>query len=682
MLKNMRLWQRIILMLVFPLIGMSLFAYLFVQEQFRVSSEMVTLQSLSDLAIKISDLVHEQQKERGATAVFIGSSGTKLQSVMSSQRVATDEKRKMFAEELEHFDKTKFNDSFNEKLKSFTDELAKLNTIRSSADRLAITAQESTAYYTGLNAKALNIIAYMPSQSSDPQMVMSLVGFGNFLQAKELAGIERATGAGGLSMGKFTAEALDKFKSVIASQNTYNQIFLSVATPEQLKIYQKVMDGADAKEVERMRAIIITGGLSGDIQGIKGDYWYETITKKINGLKEIENSLGQDMQAVMAQTEEKANKHAHMALISSLLGLMLTFVLGGFVTRTVTKPISALLMSMRDIAGGAYDKLVPYADRTHEIGQMANSVEIFRKNGMDKLRLEAQAKEAAIKAEEEKKQAMSDLASEFESNVQGIITTVASAATQLYQTADSMQKTVTNVSEQSRTASDASQQTSHNVQNVSASVEEMYASIKEIAGQIAKSSALVVETVTRAQQADAATKTLTGAVTQISSILQAVQEIAGQINLLALNATIESARAGEAGKGFAVVASEVKSLAGQTSKATEEIAKQIANVQNASKEVVEVLSTIQNAVNNVNQYSAGIASAVEEQSAATGEISVNMQQASQGVQNIAGNVAHITQGASEADHAAQEVLNAAQMLSKQSENLNHQVKRFITKIAA
>lgn len=375
------------------------------------------------------------------------------------------------------------------------------------------------------------------------------------------------------------------------------------------------------------------------------------------------------------------NAVQNSTIATAIATLLSIIIVVGF-EKTVLRYLILIATRMRELSQGNKAIEVEGAERSDEIGEMAKSLQIFKENAIERDKLEEDQKKAEIAAQAEKKRMMQKLATDFQTSVQSIITAVAAASTELYQTAENMQGTVNNVSKQSDSAASLSQQTSSSVQSVSAAIEEMSASVKEIADQVGKSSSLVNETVAKTQQADKTTQTLSGAVGEISGILELIQNIAGQINLLALNATIESARAGDAGKGFAVVASEVKNLAGQTTKATEEIAKQIANVQQASNEVVSVLTTIQTSVGNVNQYSSGIASAVEEQSAATNEISTNMQRASQGVQNIANNISSITSDAANADHAAKEVLSAAQMLSKQSELLNQQVKIFLEGIAA
>ncbi len=178
------------------------------------------------------------------------------------------------------------------------------------------------------------------------------------------------------------------------------------------------------------------------------------------------------------------------------------------------------------------------------------------------------------------------------------------------------------------------QSTSANVQAVAAASEELSASVGEISSNMNRSLSLVEEIAQRADSAVNATQELNNASAAMDNIVNLIREIAGQINLLALNATIESARAGDAGRGFAVVAGEVKSLAGQTTKATEEISSNISTVQNLSNAVSEILQSIDSSVTNIRQFVSGVAGAIEEQTAVTRDISSNMQMAAVGVSSI------------------------------------------------
>jgi methyl-accepting chemotaxis protein len=165
-------------------------------------------------------------------------------------------------------------------------------------------------------------------------------------------------------------------------------------------------------------------------------------------------------------------------------------------------------------------------------------------------------------------------------------------------------------------------------------------------------------------------------------VVRLIEEIASQTNLLALNATIEAARAGEAGKGFAVVASEVKTLATQTSRATEEITSQISAVQAATQNSVQAIDRIGETIRAISSISGSIAAAVEEQTAATREIARNVEHAAQGTSHVTQNIHAVSAAASQTGTQAAGVLGSADHLARQSDQLRHELERFVAAVRA
>lgn len=273
-------------------------------------------------------------------------------------------------------------------------------------------------------------------------------------------------------------------------------------------------------------------------------------------------------------------------------------------------------------------------------------------------------------------------AERFDSTVQGMVHGVASAATEMRATAESMTQTVRSGRSDMTLAAEASNEASSNVQTVAAAAEELSCSIGEVSRQVQDSATIASNASQAAEQASQKMAGLAAAAEQIGAVVELITSIASQTNLLALNATIEAARAGEAGKGFAVVASEVKNLAGQTAKATEEIAAQIGHIQSATSDTAEGITGITETIRKVNEIAAAIAAAMEEQNAATAEISRNVQQASTGTQNVAESLNQAVGNTDTIQMAAGDVLNAADELSRQSEGLRATLNDFVAEFRA
>ena len=366
----------------------------------------------------------------------------------------------------------------------------------------------------------------------------------------------------------------------------------------------------------------------------------------------------------------------------SVIANVVLAIIGLVFSRGITQPLSRMNELIKQLADGNSDVEVTDIERGDEIGNIAKSALIFKENIQQKAHLEAQQKERDAKAQEERKQAMFDLANSFEHRVQGIVESVAAASTELTHTAELMTKEVNQSSHSSQDATVAVSQAAANVQTVAASLEEMTASVGEISSQIARSNDIINDTATRTAQADEYAQALVQSTDKVRNVIDLISEIASQIGLLALNATIESARAGEAGKGFAVVASEVKNLSVQTNKSIDEIRQVIEEMLTATNQITGAISSVSSSVGEVTENSTVIASAVEKQSATTNEISHNMQQVSTATGSVTDNLNEVNDTSQRAASSSNEVLVAASELSQQAEELDSQVKGFLQEIRA
>ncbi|MTI19076.1 globin-coupled sensor protein [Rhodobacteraceae bacterium RKSG542] len=234
----------------------------------------------------------------------------------------------------------------------------------------------------------------------------------------------------------------------------------------------------------------------------------------------------------------------------------------------------------------------------------------------------------------------------------------------LVNSADEMEQLAEQNKSTAISANNTATATAQNVQSGAASVEEMSASVSEIGQQVNKSAATARSVAEDAERTNKNLADLQAATDEIGAVTDLIRDIAEQTNLLALNATIEAARAGEAGRGFAIVAAEVKDLAGQTSKATEDIGVKIAAIQAETIRCVQEIASIAAKISEVSQTTTSIASAVEEQDAATLEIAKSVQSAAE---NAAQTNNEISEILAQVNNAHQAITNTASTSRKMEE---------------
>lgn len=392
-----------------------------------------------------------------------------------------------------------------------------------------------------------------------------------------------------------------------------------------------------------------------------------------------------DLAAKEAIFNERKERFARKATLTVFFTAVFFVFVGGFglaIARGISRPLGVFSDQMVAVAEGEIESTnITGTGRGDEIGGMARSLEFLR----DKAREARALEERARREQEDKEKRQASvilLIRDYEQAASDAISAVAAASTELSQTAESLKDMMSNARATTGEVLGATEITAESVNRVASAAEEMTASVMDIADKVAKTSEIVRRTVASVENADETSKNLSMAAEEIGRIIDLIRDIAEQINLLALNATIEAARAGDAGKGFAVVASEVKSLARQTSGATDDVVSQIENIQSIAGQVVNVLGDIGKAVSEINQFSSSIASAMDEQKEATREISASMQTASGQVGEIAGRVGDVESAAEDADTASVQVLDASRELSRKAESLQAKTATFLEKIRA
>jgi methyl-accepting chemotaxis protein len=383
------------------------------------------------------------------------------------------------------------------------------------------------------------------------------------------------------------------------------------------------------------------------------------------------------------QSTEALYQQRLMLLVGLALGAAAAALLiGGLIgQRQIARPLQAVTSALQKLASGDYT--LPAGRMTRdEIGEIWTSMRVFAEAMAEAERLRAAQADAEKERAMRRKAEMMELARTFEGSVGGLVQHLSAAAQQMEATARSMAATADQTNQQSSTVAAAAEETSANVQAVAAATEELAASAGEIGGQVAHTSRVAVKAVENTRQTNGRVQALADGAQKIGEVVALINTIAGQTNLLALNATIEAARAGEAGRGFAVVAAEVKELANQTSKATEEIAAQVAQIQEATVAAVSAIREIGATIEEVHGIAVNVAAAAEQQQAAAQEIARNVGEAARGTSEVTGSIGQVQQAATHAGAAAAEVLAAAGELARNSTSLTREVIVFLENVRA
>ncbi len=262
--------------------------------------------------------------------------------------------------------------------------------------------------------------------------------------------------------------------------------------------------------------------------------------------------------------------------------------------------------------------------------------------------------------------------------IKGVRSALTQTVTALEETSDHLGALARASNAEADKASKAADETAIDVDKMACVTEQLSASISQIYRQATQSADISRGSVLQANRTNATMSSLSDAVANIGSVAGLISDIASQTNLLALNATIEAARAGNAGKGFAVVASEVKLLATQTSKATEEIGRQIARIQEQTRRSVDEIANTGRTISDIAATAESVAAAVNEQAAATDSIAGSASRAATNAKTVAAALKITAETISRTREWAQSVLDYSRNVSEQTTELDTVVDALLT----
>ncbi len=642
-MKSLRV--QILALVIFPLVAISIVSVMFLVGRIEAAQRASDLLPIANVARQSEGVLHELQKERGRTAVFLASE----YAADPGKRVA--EQRLLSNAAIESLRETvrnlKLDDEQRQReLQTAVASLDEIASHRDSVDAKQMTGSENLKFYSGRIRTLLNLVEAAVQASPDPEYQTQMVPFSLLTEAKEAGGLERAIG--GRLFTKVAADGSVSFPLFLAyfDRLSVESLFLAkfqdIATPAQLASLETKVTGPATEQVLAWRKVLreLPQTLNG--QGIEGSVWFDKATERLNQIREASVEFLTEAEMRAASLEASAWQGVYLVAIGSLTIVLATIGFSIWQMKNIIGALYAIRNSLIRISHSDTDFEMPMTDRSDIIGELAKAGEVFQDNARARLSLEDVAVEERGN-EMSRQKHVEAVIGHFREMIQRVNSSVIDKTGLLLEVASKVSSISGEATRAADDAKSASSESSTSVQTVASAAEEMASAIDEILSQSARATEIIDNATAVAGTTDQNVSGLVEAAQKIGTVVEMIRDIAEQTNLLALNATIEAARAGDAGKGFAVVAAEVKELSNQTAKATEEIGSQIDAVQSLTESAVMSIRDISGAIESIMGVTTAITSAVEQQSTATKEISYSITAAADGSRQAVEGATHVSQ---------------------------------------
>jgi methyl-accepting chemotaxis protein len=647
-----------------------------VEARFRERQDLTRLAAVGRLVSDISTLIHELQRERGASSLYLGSRGAQFGSELAAQRARTAAPERRLREALDDIDVHGHGSRFVAAVRHAAAGFAEIEEGRTRVLGLQWTATESTRFFTGLIARLIGVIREAAEIAADKPISDALIAHFNLIQAKEYAGQERAIGAAGLAAGRFEPDQHRRCLALGTEQERLFQIVGGHAPPALRDALAGLAAGTAAQEVARMRQVVRDGGLAGALAGLQARDWFARATDRIEQLRGLEETLAAHLQgcctAALARAEAACGGDFGAAglgqrLIVALVRRRLRRYARAAARRAAA--VAALRAAARTAGGGA-----PAGGRL-----VAGALAAMRGDGAAASSLAVQL-QAEQQRQITRQQVLEDLVHAFGSSTDAVLAAMIQATEGVQRQARSVLSLAAATDRRCTEVADVTHEASASIQSIAAAADQLSSAIAQINGEADRAVSVAHASIADAQQTHSTVGGLADAAQHIGEVVDTIRRIAGQTNLLALNATIEAARAGEAGRGFAVVAGEVKALSSQTAQATQEIATQVSGIQDAVRNAVGAIDRIRTTITQMGQVITRIAAALAEQDGATRQITASVQQVAGGTTRVDATMGEVTSSAGETSALAGTMASASDALQGQTDTLRRHIGSFIAQV--
>ena len=662
MLKKLSLKAKLALVTAVPIVFILFFGINGAWQKYAAYQQLERAQTQVDLVVGLGEVVHELQKERGMSAGFISSKGSKFADKLPAQQKLSDEKISQLRQIMARIDRSFVEQRYIKLLEAVGEPLDELAKKRAQISSLALAPSESFLFYSDLITQLLEVTVRTGNQMPSSKLSRLSNSKQALLYLKERSGQERALLTGGFSSGRLTPAQFNTFLSLVSDQINFQRIAISYATPEQEKLLHDKLSEPAAKEIESIEQMVKDKGANTELVYSAED-WFTKITAKIDLLRLVEESYSSDIQNEI-QTNMAESRHAlWFYLIILAISLGLTFWI--------------CIQIVRNLVGTIGGEPEYAAQIAHKIarGDLSGDV-VLQPNDTSSL-LSAMKK-------------MQDGLREIVEQVIEATIQLASSTQQLSASSQQVMEATTRQSDAASTVAATVEEMTVSIGHVSDNAIDVRNSAVESKGMALEGAQFAQETVIEmskivenVNQSSVFMQTLEEQSHKISSIVNVIKEVADQTNLLALNAAIEAARAGEQGRGFAVVADEVRKLAERTKLSTQDIATMIEAIRSGTIDAVKSMScgTVMvnegmNLVRSTGESMTHIHGGTDNVLAAIDAISTSLKEQSAASNEIAKSVEGIAQMTDENHSAINDVAVSAEQLRSLAYALKESVTRF------